>query len=147
EVIELPGYTEEDKVEIAKRYLLPRQRKANGIEGYDVTIPDETLRVLIRSYTREAGVRNLEREIAALCRKVARRIAEEGETGSIRIEPGEVSKLLGPVKYEPELAERAGRPGVAVGLAWTSAGGDSRFIEATRMPGKGTLALTGSPGH
>jgi ATP-dependent Lon protease len=146
EVIELPGYTEEDKVEIARRYLLPRQRKANGIEDYPVEFPDETLRVLIRSYTREAGVRNLEREIASLCRKVARRIAEEGESGAIRIGPEDVAGLLGPVKFEPELAERAGRPGVAVGLAWTPAGGDILFIEATRMPGQGRLALTGSLG-
>ncbi|HEY8494079.1 MAG TPA: endopeptidase La [Myxococcota bacterium] len=146
EVIELPGYTEEDKVEIARRYLLPRQRKANGIESFDVEIPDDTLRVLIRSYTREAGVRNLEREIASLCRKVARRIAEEGETGPIRIAPEDVPNLLGPVRFEPELAERAGRPGVAVGLAWTPAGGDILFIEATRMPGQGKLALTGSLG-
>jgi ATP-dependent Lon protease len=146
EVIELPGYTEEDKVEIARRYLLPRQRKANGIEAYAVEIPDDTLRVLIRSYTREAGVRNLEREIASLCRKVARRIAEEGEREGIRIDPGAVAALLGPVKFEPELAERAGRPGVAVGLAWTPAGGDILFIEATRMPGQGKLALTGSLG-
>jgi ATP-dependent Lon protease len=146
EVIELPGYTEEDKVEIARRYLLPRQRKANGIEAHEVEIPDETLRVLIRSYTREAGVRNLEREIASLCRKVARRIAEEGERGAIRVAPEDVAGLLGPVKFEPELAERAGRPGVAVGLAWTPAGGDILFIEATRMPGQGRLALTGSLG-
>jgi ATP-dependent Lon protease len=146
EVIELPGYTEEDKVEIARRYLLPRQRKANGIEAYAVEIPDETLRVLIRSYTREAGVRNLEREIASLCRKVARRIAEEGERAPIRIDPADVAGLLGPVKFEPELAERAGRPGVAVGLAWTPAGGDILFIEATRMPGQGKLVLTGSLG-
>jgi ATP-dependent Lon protease len=146
EVIELPGYTEEDKVEIARRYLLPRQRKANGIEAYAVEIPDDTLRVLIRSYTREAGVRNLEREIASLCRKVARRIAEEGEAGAIGVAPGDVAALLGPVKFEPELAERAGRPGVAVGLAWTPAGGDILFIEATRMPGQGKLTLTGSLG-
>jgi len=146
EVIELPGYTEEDKVEIARRYLLPRQRQANGIASYEVEFPDDTLRVLIRSYTREAGVRNLEREIASLCRKVARRVAEEGATGAIRVGPGEVAALLGPVKYEPELAERAGRPGVAVGLAWTPAGGDILFIEATRMPGQGKLALTGSLG-
>jgi ATP-dependent Lon protease len=146
EVIELPGYTEEDKVEIARRYLLPRQRAANGIQDHDVEIPDDTLRVLIRSYTREAGVRNLEREIASLCRKVARRIAEEGEKGPIRVAPEDVAGLLGPVRFEPELAERAGRPGVAVGLAWTPAGGDILFIEATRMPGQGKLALTGSLG-
>jgi ATP-dependent Lon protease len=146
EVIELPGYTEEDKLEIAKRYLLPRQRKANGIESFSVEIPDDTLRVLIRSYTREAGVRNLEREIASLCRKLARRVAENGDTGPMKIAPGDVAELLGPVRFEPELAERAGRPGVAVGLAWTPAGGDILFIESSRMPGRGKLKLTGSLG-
>jgi len=146
EVIELPGYTEEDKLEIAKRYLLPRQRKANGIDSFSVEIPDDTLRVLIRSYTREAGVRNLEREIASLCRKLARRVAEDGDPGAMRIDPRDVAELLGPVRFEPELAERAGRPGVAVGLAWTPAGGDILFIESSRMPGQGKLKLTGSLG-
>ena len=147
EVIELPGYTEEDKVEIAKRYLLPRQRVQNGIEGVDLEVSDETLRALIRSYTREAGVRNLEREIAALCRKVARRVAEEESRGPIAVGPEDLAAMLGPVRFEPELAERAGRPGVAVGLAWTPAGGDILFVESTRMPGKGALQLTGSLGE
>jgi ATP-dependent Lon protease len=146
EVIELPGYTEEDKVEIAKRYLLPRQRQQNGVAGIDFELPDETLRALIRSYTREAGVRNLEREIAAVCRKVARRVAEGTAEGRVVVSPGDLAALLGPVKFEPELAERAGRPGVAVGLAWTPAGGDILFVESTRMPGKGGLKLTGSLG-
>jgi len=146
EVIELPGYTEEDKVEIARRYLLPRQRVQNGIGGIDVEVPDETLRALIRSYTREAGVRNLEREIASVCRKVARRVAEEELRGPIAVRAEDLSTLLGPVRFEPELAERAGRPGVAVGLAWTPAGGDILFVESTRMPGKGALQLTGSLG-
>jgi ATP-dependent Lon protease len=146
EVIELPGYTEEDKVEIAKRYLLPRQRAQNGVAKVDFEVPDATLSALCRSYTREAGVRNLEREIAALCRKVARRVAEEGDTGPIAVRPENLATLLGPVKFEPELAERAGRPGVAVGLAWTPAGGDILFVESTRMPGKGGLKLTGSLG-
>ncbi len=146
EVIELPGYTHEEKLEIARRFLLPRQRVQNGVADVDLEVPDAVIEVLIRSYTREAGVRNLEREIGALCRKVARRVAEEGASGPVRIEPGDLEGLLGPVRFEPELAERAGQPGVAVGLAWTPAGGDILFVESTRMPGKGELKLTGSLG-
>jgi ATP-dependent Lon protease len=145
EVIELPGYTEEDKREIARRYLLPRQLAANGLTATDFELPDETLLALIRSYTREAGVRNLEREIGAVCRKVALRVAS-GEKGPFRVDPGDLAELLGPVRFEPELAERAGRPGVAVGLAYTPAGGDILFVESSRMPGQGELRLTGSLG-
>jgi ATP-dependent Lon protease len=146
EVIELPGYTHEEKLEIARRFLLPRQRAQNGVADVDLDVPDAVLEALIRSYTREAGVRNLEREIGALCRKIARRVAEEGVSGPQRIEPADLATLLGPVRFEPELAERAGQPGVAVGLAWTPAGGDILFVESTRMPGKGELKLTGSLG-
>jgi ATP-dependent Lon protease len=146
EVIELPGYIEEDKVEIARRFLLPRQREQNGVTGISLEIPDETVRALIANYTREAGVRNLEREIGALCRKIARRVAEEGVDGEVRIGPADLPDLLGPVRYEPEIAERMGQAGVAVGLAWTPAGGDILFIESTRMKGKGGLKLTGSLG-
>ena len=146
EVIELPGYTQEEKLEIAKRFLVPRQREQNGVDQIEFEIPDETLRTLIRSYTHEAGVRNLEREIAALARKVARRVAEEDVSGPQRIAPEDLPTLLGPVKYEPEIAERVGQPGVAAGLAWTPSGGDILFIESTRMPGKGALKLTGSLG-
>jgi ATP-dependent Lon protease len=146
EVLELPGYTEEDKVEIARKFLLPRQREANGVADVPLEIPDDTVRAVIRSYTREAGVRNLERELGALCRKTALRVAEGRVEGAIRIEPDALPDLLGPVRFEPELAERAGSPGVAVGLAWTPAGGDILFIESTRMPGKGQLRLTGSLG-
>jgi len=146
EVIELPGYIEEEKLEIAKRFLVPRQRQQNGVDQIDFEISDQALRVLIRSYTREAGVRNLEREIATLARKVARRIAEEGVSGPQHIGPEDLPALLGPVKFEPEVAERVGQPGVAAGLAWTPAGGDILFIESTRMPGKGELKLTGSLG-
>jgi ATP-dependent Lon protease len=146
EVIELPGYTEEDKLEIARRFLLPRQREANGVDGIDLEVPDETLVTLIRSYTRESGVRNLEREIGAVCRKVARRVAEGRAADRVVIGPDDLAELLGPVRHEPELAERAGVPGVAVGLAWTPVGGDILFIESTRMPGKGRLQLTGSLG-
>jgi ATP-dependent Lon protease len=111
-----------------------------------VEIPEETLRRVIASYTREAGVRNLEREIGALARKMARRAAEDGLDGPVRIEEAELAELLGPVKFEPEVAERGGQSGVAVGLAWTPAGGDILFIESTRMPGRGELKLTGSLG-
>jgi len=146
ELIELPGYTEEEKLEIAKRYLVPRQRQANGLRDVVLEIPDETLRALVRSYTREAGVRNLERELGSVLRKIARRVAEEAATGPFTIRPEDLAELLGPVRFEPELAERAGRPGVAVGLAWTPAGGDILFVESTRMPGSGELKLTGSLG-
>jgi len=146
EVIELPGYTLEEKVEIARQYLLPRQTEQNGIADLDFDLSDEGLRALCERYTREAGVRNLEREIGSVCRKVALRVAEEGLSGQVRIGPDDLEELLGPVKYEPELAEESGRPGVAVGLAWTPAGGDILFIESTRMPGQGELKLTGSLG-
>jgi len=146
EVIELPGYTEEDKLEIAKRFLLPRQREANGIQQIDFELPEQTLRRIIGSYTREAGVRNLEREIGSVCRKIARRVAEDEISGAICIQLEDLADLLGPVRFEPELAERAGRPGVAVGLAYTPAGGDILFVESTQMPGRGELKLTGSLG-
>jgi ATP-dependent Lon protease len=146
EVIELPGYIEEEKVEIGRRYLLPRQRRQNGIADIDFDVSDDALRVLTRSYTREAGVRNLEREIGAVCRKVARRVAEAGPGGPVRIGPEDLPELLGPVRFEPEVAERTGQAGVAVGLAWTPAGGDILFVESSAMPGKGELKLTGSMG-
>jgi ATP-dependent Lon protease len=146
EVIELPGYTEEEKLEIARRFLVPRQREQNGVAQIDLEITDDTLKVLIRSYTREAGVRNLEREIGAIARKVARRVAEGEVEGALTIAPEELADLLGPIRFEPEIAERAGQAGVAVGLAWTPAGGDILFVESTRMPGKGELKLTGSLG-
>jgi ATP-dependent Lon protease len=146
EVIELPGYTHEEKLEIAKRFLVPRQVEQNGIGGLDFQLPEETIGRVIESYTREAGVRNLEREIGALCRKVARRVAEDQLEGPVAVKPEDLAELLGPVKFEPELAERGGKPGVAVGLAWTPAGGDILFIESTRMRGKGDLKLTGSLG-
>ena len=148
EVIELPGYTAEDKLEIAKRFLVPRQLEQNGVAGVGVELPDDTLRAVIGSYTREAGVRNLEREIGAIARKLARRVAEDGATRSrCASRPRTSPQLLGPVKVEPEVAERVGQPGVAVGLAWTPAGGDILFVESTRMPGKGELKLTGSLGE
>jgi ATP-dependent Lon protease len=147
EVIELPGYTLEEKVEIARRFLLPRQIEQNGIGSAGLELGEDTLRALCEKYTREAGVRNLEREIGSVCRKIALRVAEEGLEGPVKIEPHDLSELLGPVKFEPELAEGTSQPGVAVGLAWTPAGGDILFVESTRMPGKGQLKLTGSLGE
>ena len=148
EVIELPGYTEEDKLEIAKRFLVPRQREANGVADIDLQVSDDAIRTIIGSYTREAGVRNLERELGKLCRKIARRVAEgkvaEGE--SVQIGTEQLAEHLGPVRFEPELTERTGQPGVAVGLAYTPAGGDILFVESTAMPGRGRLKLTGSLG-
>ncbi len=147
EVIELPGYIEEEKVEIARQFLTPRQREQNGVADVDLEISDDALRGIIRGFTREAGVRNLEREIGAVCRKLARRVAEGGVDGPLRVGPDELAELLGPVRFEPEVAERAGQPGVAVGLAWTPAGGDILFVESSSMPGKGELKLTGSLGE
>ena len=146
EVIELPGYTEEEKIEIAKQFLVPRQIEQNGIGKVGFELPDETLAKIIHSYTREAGVRNLEREIGSVARKIARRVAEDEVKGPVSVAPADLANLLGPVKFEPEIAERVAQPGVAVGLAWTPAGGDILFIESTRMPGKGRLKLTGSLG-
>jgi ATP-dependent Lon protease len=146
EVIELPGYTLEEKLEIARGFLIPRQVERNGIANVGFDLTDAALRKLVESYTREAGVRNLEREIGSLCRKVARRVAEGKQEGEALIDADEVSELLGPIKAEPELAEDDVVPGVAVGLAWTPTGGDILFIEATRMEGTGQLKLTGSLG-
>ena len=149
EVIELPGYTLEEKMEIAKGFLIPRQVERNGIAKVGFELTDAALRRIIESYTREAGVRSLEREIGAICRKVARRVAEAepGTELSNVIDEEAVSELLGPIKAEPELAEDDMIPGVAVGLAWTPSGGDILFIESTRMPGQGELKLTGSMGE
>jgi ATP-dependent Lon protease len=149
EIIELQGYTEQEKVVIAFRYLIPRQTKENGLEDENsIRFNEEAVRHLIRRYTREAGVRSLEREIGSICRKRARRIAE-GKTESPEITPERVEEFLGAPRFRPdvEVAERTSRPGVAVGLAWTPVGGDVLFIEAGRMPGgnKG-LIMTGQLG-
>jgi ATP-dependent Lon protease len=146
EVIELPGYTQEEKLEIAKRYLVERQLKANGLDASQVSIDDDTLDALIDGYTREAGVRNLEREIGALLRHVAVRIVE-GEKEFTRIRPEALHEILGPVKFESEIRLRTSVPGVATGLAWTPVGGDILFIEASRVPGDDKLILTGHLGE
>jgi len=145
EVIELAGYTEEDKLEIARRHLIPKQVKENGLESAQVEFTDEGLQFIIRHYTREAGLRNLEREIGSICRKVARGITE-GRTDPMTIDPNRVRELLGSERFFSEVAERTQDPGVAVGLAWTPMGGDIMFMEATQMAGKKGLTLTGHLG-
>jgi ATP-dependent Lon protease len=148
EVIELPSYTASEKVQIAKRYLAPRQLEEHGLKPKLVRFPDATLRHVIDEYTREAGVRQLEREIAALTRKAARKIvARKNSQKPLIIKPTMLRDYLGPPTVTPEAAERIVECGIAVGLAWTPVGGEILFIEATRMPGKGALILTGSLGE
>jgi len=147
EVIELPSYTESEKLQIAKRYLVPRQLEEHGLAKGEVKIPDATLRSLIHDYTREAGVRQLEREIAALTRKATRRIVGNGHVPKpLILKPAELSGYLGAARFVNETAEAIKEYGIATGLAWTPVGGEILFIEATRMPGKGQLILTGSLG-
>ena len=145
EIIELTGYTEEEKVEIARRYLVRRQLEANGLKPEQATLTDDALRQIARDYTREAGCRNLERQIGAVLRNVAVRIAE-GLIETARIDAAEVAGILGAPRFDNEVAMRVSVPGVATGLAWTPVGGDILFIEATRVPGKGALILTGQLG-
>jgi ATP-dependent Lon protease len=145
EVIELPGYTENEKLHIAKKFLIPKQLKENGLTGEQLEITDEAVIGIIRNYTREAGLRNLEREIGTICRKVARQIAE-GKRESTIVAVDMLHDYLGPTKFRYEIAEQADEVGVATGLAWTPAGGDVIFVEATIVPGKGNLILTGKLG-
>jgi len=146
EVIALSGYTASEKLEIARRYLVRRQMEANGLKPEQVKITDQALREIIQRYTREAGVRSLEREIGKALRHAAVRIAE-GESGPIPIGVNDLPGVLGPAQFEGEVAMRTSIPGVATGLAWTPVGGDILFIEATRMPGGGRLILTGQLGE
>jgi ATP-dependent Lon protease len=146
EIIQLPGYTEEEKLEIAKRYLVKRQMEANGLKPEQAEITEETIRKIIAEYTREAGVRNLEREIGAVLRSAAMKFAE-GFSGELEIKPEDLHAILGPRRFENELAQRTSVPGVATGLAWTSVGGDILFIEASKVPGSGKLILTGQLGE
>ena len=145
EIISLAGYTADEKLQIARRYLLHRQLEANGLKVGQVELGDDVLREIIQSYTREAGVRNLEREIGKVLRNAAVRIAE-GQSGPIRISAADLTAILGPAQFENEAAMRTSVPGVATGLAWTPVGGDILFIEATRVPGSGRLILTGQLG-
>lgn len=145
EVIELAGYTDEEKLEIAKRHLIPKQIRENGLTPEQISFEDGAILLVARNYTHEAGVRNLERELGRVCRKVARAITE-GQVGLTEITSVKVRELLGPEKFLSEVAERTMEPGVAIGLAWTPNGGDILFIEATRMAGKKGLTLTGHLG-
>lgn len=145
EVLELPGYTAEEKVFIAKQFTIPKQLKEHGLTKEQITIDDSAIRATISDYTREAGIRNLEREIAHICRKAAKDIAS-GEKKSVVVTADQLHHLLGPIKFFSETAERTSEAGVATGLAWTQAGGDILFIEATLMPGTGKLLLTGQLG-
>ena len=146
EIISLAGYTEDEKLEIARRYLVRRQLEANGLKAEQVEIDADALRLIIKGYTREAGVRNLEREIGKVFRNVAVQIAE-GSTNRVALTTKDIGPVLGQPRFENEIAMRTSVPGVATGLAWTPVGGDILFIEATRTPGKGTLILTGQLGE
>jgi ATP-dependent Lon protease len=145
EIIELPGYTEDEKLEIAKRYLLKRQLEATGLKPEQCEITEAAIRSIIGDYTREAGVRNLERQIGAVCRNIAMWITE-GTIARSRVDVADLPAILGPRKFENEIAMRTSVPGVATGLAWTPVGGDILFVEGTRVPGRNKLILTGQLG-
>ena len=145
EIIEIPGYTEDEKLAIARRYLLKRQLEATGLKPEQCEITDDAIRTIIHDYTREAGVRNLERQIGAVCRHVAMRIAE-GSCERMRVDDAALPSILGPARFENEVAMRTSVTGVATGLAWTPVGGDILFVEATRVPGRNKLILTGQLG-
>jgi ATP-dependent Lon protease len=146
EIIQLPGYTEEEKIQIARRYLVKRQLEANGLKPEQVTLTDAALATIVRDYTREAGVRNLEREIGSTLRHAAMQIAE-GQVQQVTVDAADLPAILGPRRFENELALRTSVPGVATGLAWTPVGGDILFIEASKVPGSGRLILTGQLGE
>jgi ATP-dependent Lon protease len=146
EVLELPGYTPEDKLLIAKKHLLPKQVEQNGLTKKQIRVRDSAIKKIIGNYTREAGVRNLEREIGSICRKVAKYVAEGG-TEKRDVNASNLADFLGPIRFHSEVADRFGRPGIATGLAWTAAGGEILFVESTRMPGDKKLSLTGQLGN
>ncbi|MCU0722859.1 MAG: endopeptidase La, partial [Planctomycetes bacterium] len=145
EVLELPGYTEEEKVRIARTYLVPRQLRENGLGKRHLSISDAALLRIVRSWTREAGVRNLERMVGAVCRKTATRVAS-GKRKPVRVGPADLEAWLGPLKFLPGTEVRQWGPGLSAGLAWTPVGGEVLYVEATRMPGRGHLTLTGQLG-
>jgi ATP-dependent Lon protease len=147
DVIQLSGYTEDEKLGIARKYLVPKQLEAHGLGDGQATFTEGALRTVIREYTREAGVRNLERQIAALCRKAARRVAEGKAKGTSRIDERRARTWLGPRRFAGEIRKRTADPGVATGLAVTATGGDVLFIEATAYPGEGRLKVTGQLGE
>ncbi|EIJ34602.1 anti-sigma H sporulation factor, LonB [Thiothrix nivea DSM 5205] len=145
EIISLPGYTEDEKVEIAKRYLVKRQREDHGLSAEQVSMSEEALRSIVADYTREAGVRNLDREVGAVMRYATMQVAE-GKAETVDIDAEDIPAILGPQRFESEVAMRTSEPGVATGMAWTPVGGDILFIETTKMPGKGRLSITGQLG-
>jgi ATP-dependent Lon protease len=147
EVIRLPGYTEEEKLEIARRFLVAKQKEANGLKKKAVAMDDEAIVEIIRRYTREAGVRSLEREIASVFRKVARKMVHQGGSLEVRITPSMIGEFLGVPKFRPRSKEGEAEVGIATGLAWTEVGGDLLTTEVTLMPGKGELTLTGMLGE
>ncbi|HKH41474.1 MAG TPA: endopeptidase La [Solirubrobacterales bacterium] len=147
EVINLAGYTVEEKLHIAKRYLVPRQLRANGLRASQIEFADPALTAIIDEYTREAGVRNLEREIGTVCRKIARQVAEGNAKGKVRISAKRARELLGKRRFFSEQRRRTKDPGVATGLAWTPVGGEVLFVEATAVPGSGNLTITGQLGE
>ncbi|MEO6810156.1 MAG: endopeptidase La [Isosphaeraceae bacterium] len=146
EVLELPGYSEEEKIQIAQRHVIPKQLDAHGLTSANLTFEDDAIGRIIADYTREAGLRNLEREIATVTRKIARRHAE-GKRGRLAVTAADMPTYLGPPKYYREVADRTDTPGVSTGLAWTPSGGEILFIETTGVPGKGSLTLTGLLGE
>jgi len=146
EILRLEGYTEPEKLEIAKRFLIRKQREATGLNAENLTLPDEAIVHIIRHYTREAGVRNLEREIANICRKVARKVVKEGKRLQVTMTPGDLAEYLGVIKFRDTKAEEKNEVGLATGLAWTEVGGQILNIEVTLMQGKGKLLLTGKLG-
>lgn len=145
EILMLHGYTEDEKINIANRYLIPRQREAHGLNAKQFKISKGAIRHLISGYTREAGLRNLEREIASICRGVASQIAEKKKK-IVAVKIDDVARFIGPVRFSSEITDRTSTPGVATGLAWTQFGGEILFIEATSMPGSKGLTLTGQLG-
>jgi ATP-dependent Lon protease len=146
EVLQLAGYTEQEKVEIAKKFLSPKAVEGAGLTKENITFLDEAFQAIIQRYTREAGVRNLEREISSICRKIARKVVAAGKAFSEEISATKVTEYLGVPRFRPTLAEETNEIGVATGLAWTEVGGEILVIEATLMPGKGRLTLTGKLG-
>jgi ATP-dependent Lon protease len=146
EVLQLAGYTEQEKVEIAKRFLAPKAIEGAGLTSDNIVIQDDAIQTIIQRYTREAGVRNLEREISSICRKVARKVVVEGKAFKEEITSEKVTALLGVPRFRPSLAEEQNEVGIATGLAWTEVGGELLVTEATLMPGKGKLTLTGKLG-
>ncbi|MFQ5878436.1 MAG: endopeptidase La, partial [Acidobacteriota bacterium] len=146
EILHLPGYVEEEKLDIARKYLVPRQIKEHGLSAPQLHLTDDAVKAIIRGYTADSGLRKLEQQIATICRKIAKDLVT-GKTRTRTIDPTDLQEFLGPILHQPEMAERSDEVGVATGLAWTSSGGDILFIEATRMKGQGNLMITGQLGE